>query len=347
MLLPPFELHEPTTVAEAVRLKAELVESDFVAGGTDLLPNYKWSLNARPHVISLARIPDLRHLSPERLGALVTLREIERSSDLAETLPVLPATAAEVASPLIRNSGTLGGNLLLENRCFFFNQGFGWRESKGFCKKADGDACLVVPQKETCYATFSADLPAPLIALDATYLLAGAAGTREVKARDFYVPDGIRRNVKRLDEILTEVRLPRAAQSYRAGYKKLRQRASWDFPELGVAAALRLDGDRLADVRLVANALETVPVVLDHLAEDAIGHALTDDQIESIARAVEDRVRPVKNTSLPPSYRKAMSRVFTRQILRELRDGRAVSPGPHRDALVAVGPTRRDGNGGG
>lgn len=329
MLLPPFELHEPATVAEAVRLKAEHPDSDWVAGGTDLLPNYKWALNARKHVISLARIAELRTLSEERLGALVTLRELERSDVLQRKLPVLASTAAEIASPLIRNSATLGGNLLLENRCFFFNQSWLWRESKGFCMKADGDACLVVPQKEKCYATFSADLPAPLITLGAELTLASAGGTRAVKASDFYAGDGIARNVKKPGELLVDVRIPRAAQAFRAGYKKLRPRGSWDFPEMGMAAALRFDGTKLAEGHLVANALETVPVVLDRLLEPLLGKALTDEAIGNVAAQVEGAVQPVKNTALPPSYRKAMTRPFTRRLLTELRDGKPVSPGPH------------------
>lgn len=339
--MPPFEAYHPTTVAEAVRLKLEHPDSDWIAGGTDLLPNYKWALNVRKHVISLANVKELHHVSAERIGAMVTLREIERNAELKHALPVLPATAAEIASPLIRNSGTLGGNLLLENRCFFFNQGYQWRESKGFCKKADGDACLVVPQKEKCYATFSADLPAPLIALRATYVLAGPGGVREVPAAKFYLGDGMERNVKRPNELLVEVKIPHDARSLRAGYKKLRQRGSWDFPEMGMAAAIRMDGGTLKEIRLVANALETVPTVLDDLARPLLGTAMDDGAIEKVAREVEQNVRPVKNTSLPPSYRKAMTRVFTKRLLRELRDGVSVVPGPHHYSLVAA---RENGN---
>ncbi|HLE98239.1 MAG TPA: FAD binding domain-containing protein, partial [Candidatus Thermoplasmatota archaeon] len=190
---------------------------------------------------------------------------------LREALPVLPTTAAMIASPLLRASGTLGGNLCLDTRCYYFNQGFSWRESKGFCLKADGDVCLVVPQKEKCYATFSADLPAPLIALGARVHLAGPDGAREMPLKDFYRGDGIERNVRRPDEIVTFVDLPPSARRLRAAYTKLRLRESWDFPELGIAVALRLDGDRLAECHIVANALETTPRVLDDVAAPHLG----------------------------------------------------------------------------
>lgn len=334
MLLPPFQIHLPTTVEEAVRLKAEHPESDWLAGGTDLLPNYKWGLNARKHVISLANVEGLREITPTRIGALVTLTQLEKSTLLGTTLPIIPKTARQIASPLLRNSGTLGGNLMLENRCFFFNQTYMWRESKGFCMKADGDACLVVPQKDRCYATFSADLPAALIALDATITVANADGERVVPLKRFYQceeahaagagraqhqPDGIARYAMEHGDLIVGVNVPEEAQQWRATYHKLRLRDSFDFPELGVAAAVKLRGGNLDGFRLVANALETAPVVLDRLGERHLGNPLSDEAIADIAQAAEAEVRPVKNTNLPPSYRKAMTRVFVKRALEELR----------------------------
>jgi 4-hydroxybenzoyl-CoA reductase subunit beta len=309
MLLPPFHLHEPRTVAEAVRLKAEHPESDWVAGGTDLLPNYKWMLNTRPHVISLHKVDELRQADARRLGAVATLTRLSEDAQLWQALPVVAYTAGLIASPLIRNSGTLGGNLLLENRCFFFNQSYPWREGINFCLKASGTACHVVPQETKCYSTFSADLPAPLIALGAEFELASAGGTRRIPASRFYKNDGIDRHDKRPDELLTFVHLPQDATAFRASYQKLRQRDSWDFPELGVAVALKLEGDILTEFHLVANALECAPVVLDHLGDGYLDGPLTDEAVDKIAAQVEANVRPVKNTNLSPSYRKKMARV--------------------------------------
>lgn len=322
MLLPPFELHEPRSLKEVIELKARHPESDLLAGGTDLLPNYKWGLNTRPHVISLARVDEMRELSATRLGALVTLRAIETSSLLASALPILPGTARQIATPLLRNAGTLGGNLMLENRCFFFNQTYLWRKSIGFCLKADGMQCHVVPQKEKCYATFCADLPASLMVLGATMDLASPSGRRTIPLREVYNgTDGIKRLSKRPDEIVVGVDIPREATSWRATYKKLRLRDSFDFPELGVAAAIRFDGHNVAGFRLVANALEHVPVVLDDLGAPLLGRPLSDEGIATVAIEAERRVRPVKNTNLPPSYRKAMTRVFVQRALHELGSG--------------------------
>lgn len=320
MLLPPFQLHEPSTIQEAAKLRATYPESDFLSGGTDLLPNYKWMLNPKPHVISLHRVEGLRSLSPTKIGAGVTLSQLADDATVQRELPVLARTARLIASPLIRNSGTVGGNLLLDNRCFFYNQSPVWRESINFCLKATGTQCHVVPQKDKCYATFSADLPAPLIALGAEYELVGSDGSRRVKAADFYQNDGIARHVKRADEMLAFVHVPAAARGLRASYEKLRQRESWDFPELGIACAVRLMGTTLREFHLVANALEMAPKVLDALGTKFVGTEFTDATIQEIAAAVEEHVRPVKNTNLSPSYRKRMSRVFAERAMRAARD---------------------------
>ncbi len=106
MLLPPFELHEPATIREAVEARARFPDSDWLAGGTDLLPNYKWQLNTRPHVISLHRVAELRTISATRIGALATLTEIHEDRALQRSVPVIPHTAGLIASPLLRNGGT-------------------------------------------------------------------------------------------------------------------------------------------------------------------------------------------------------------------------------------------------
>ena len=325
MLLPPFQLHQPTTLEDAARLRAEFPESDFLSGGTDLLPNYKWMLNTKPHVISLHAIEELRTLTPDRIGASVTLTRLATDPAIRSELPVLAHTAGLIASPLIRNSGTVGGNLLLDNRCFFYNQAYTWRESINFCLKASGDACHVVPQKEKCYATFSADLPGPLIALGAEFELVGATGRRRVKAAEFYKNDGIDRHNKRPGELLAFVHLPSTAKQLRASYEKLRQRESWDFPELGMACAIRLEGQKLKEFHFVANAIEMAPKVLDELGKSHLGAAFSDEVIQTIAQAVEENVRPVKNTNLSPSYRKRMCRVFAERAMRSAREGRVVT----------------------
>ena len=177
MILPPFELHRPRSVDEAIGIASGLDgDFDYVAGGTDLLQNYKNRLNRKGHLVSLADLPEMRGISATRIGALERLADIERSPVILDRLPGVARAASQIASPLVRESGTVWGNILVETRCFYFNQSFFWRQSKGFCLKADGDACLVVPQKEICYAAYSGDIAPVLLALDAAFALRGPGG---------------------------------------------------------------------------------------------------------------------------------------------------------------------------
>ena len=247
MHLDPFELHRPTSLDATVALASDLAgRFDYLAGGTDLLPNYKMHLNLRPHLIALDSVPELQGHSVERLGAMERLAELERDPTIRDAYPGLADALGEVATPLVRASGTVGGNLLVETRCFFFNQSYFWRASLGFCLKADGDRCHVVPQKERCYATFSGDLAPALLALDAEVEVAGAAGRRRMPLAALYDAegDGIKRTKLAAGDVIVAVHLPRSARGLKGRYKKLRVRPSYDFPELGVASRRQMGGRR-------------------------------------------------------------------------------------------------------
>jgi 4-hydroxybenzoyl-CoA reductase subunit beta len=321
VILPKFEYHQPTDLSAALAIAARCgADFDFVAGGTDLLPNYKQRLNPRGHLISLARVREMAGIEATRIGATVTLTEIAHSRQVRERFPVLAQAAAEVASPLIQNSATLGGNLLVETRCFFFNQFPGWRQSLGYCLKAEGDECWVVPQKSICYATYSGDLAPVLQVLDASLILAGSSGEREVKAAAFYAPDGIAKNVKSRDEIIREVRIPEASAGLRAAYRKLRIRDTIDFPSMGAAVALRLAGRTIETLRISITAIDVVPLPMDEVTAPLAGRELSDTLITEIAGAVEARCRPLRNVPLTPPYRKKMVGVYVRDLLTSLRD---------------------------
>ena len=321
MILPGFELHRPRTVAEALGFaRRHLNDFDYVAGGTDLLQNYKNRLNCRRNLISLTDLgdPALREVSAERIGALATLMEIEESPLLKRDLPAVPATAAVVASPLIRQSASLAGNLLVETRCFWFNQSEFWRDAKGGCMKEGREACLVVPQKETCYATYSGDMAGVLIPLGASVHLEGLEGGRDVRLAAFFQPDGIRKNVTQKGEIITGVTIPKGASRLKAGYRKLRIRDTFDYPSLGVGAALRLEKGRLAELSVCVNAVATTPLTFDDLAADCVGKPFGEVEIGAFADEVMARSQPYKNVPLSPTYRRAMIGVFLKRLLSEL-----------------------------
>ena len=318
MILAPFELHRPESLDDALRLAAELRGSfDWIGGGTDLLQNYKNRLRAKPHLVALDRLPELRGIRGDRIGAMERLADVAVHPIVVERWPGLAEAVTHVASPLVRNSATIGGNLLVETRCFYFNQTFFWRTTKGSCMKAESDVCLVLPQKEICYAAYSGDLAPVLGVLDASIQLAGPDGRREIPLRDFYAGDGIQRNVLAPGEILVSIRLPEEAATLRTGYRKLRARDTLDYPEMGVAAAMRLtSGDRVEVLRAATTAVDTVPHFVDFSAQ------YRGRPIQDVAAAVADemmeRAKPKKNTSMPVGYRKKMVRVFLMRLLDDL-----------------------------
>jgi 4-hydroxybenzoyl-CoA reductase subunit beta len=326
MILPAFRLHRPSTIEEALFIAGNCGNDfDFLAGGTDLVPNYKNRLNPRGNVISLGRVrglaaPFQRADGGFVIGAMARLADLEESEEVRRRLPGLVEGISQIATPLVRRSATLGGNLLVETRCFYFNQSYDWRASKGFCMKADGDVCLVVPQKDICYAIYAGDTAPILMTLGASFVISGYEGERTIPASEFYRPDGIRKNVLARGQILTEIRLPAEASLARCGYMKLRLRDSFDFPDMGVAAALWLEEGRVADLRIAVTAVSMTPVLFPEVTEPARGALISRDLVQALASDIMGRCVPVKNVMFPPSYRKRMVGVFTRRLLSRLAE---------------------------
>ncbi|HEV2316209.1 MAG TPA: FAD binding domain-containing protein [Thermoplasmata archaeon] len=326
MHLDPFELHRPGSVAEVLELARGLGDAfDYVAGGTDLLPNYKMHLHPKAHLVALDRVAELVGFDATRIGAMTRLADLESDARFGRSYPGVLEAVREVATPLVRASGTVGGNLLVETRCFFFNQSEFWRESLGYCLKADGDRCHVVPQKERCYATFSGDLAPALIVLGAEVEIAGPDGVRRLSLEEMYDArgDGIRRHRLRPGELVVAVHVPASARGARAAYRKLRVRPSFDFPELGVAVALWGQGSHVERLEVALGGLETYPRRFPALTGPLAGTELTDSSIDQLAKELCRSVRPVHNTFLDPAYRKRMTEVYARRALRSARDGPA------------------------
>src|SRR5689334_7169172 len=246
MRLPKFEYHVPPTVAEAVRIMGDSGPAgQFVAGGTDLYPNMKRRQQMPKSVISVMRLAELNQISGDgagglRIGASVTLTEICEHAGINRDYPVVAQAARTISTPILRNMGTIGGNLLLDTRCNYYDQNYEWRKGINFCLKKDGDVCWVAPGSSKCWAVQSSDLVPVMVAIGAKFRFVSAAGERMVEARDFYKDDGIDYVNKRPDELLADIHLP-PTNGWRASYQKLRRRGAFDFPVLGVAVFVRYD----------------------------------------------------------------------------------------------------------
>ena len=320
MRLPWFEFHSPRSISEAAKiLAAEGPQAMLIAGGTDLLPNMKRRHQTPATLVSLRQIEALKKAangSGVTLGAAFTLNEIVANAAVREQYAGLWQAAAQVATVHLRNMGTLGGNLCLDTRCNYYNQNYEWRKAIDFCLKKDGEICWVATASKRCVAASSTDCAPALMALGATVTLVSSRDERTLSLENLYNNDGIDYLKRRPDEILTEVSIP---SGWKSTYWKLRRRGAFDFPVLGVGAAIRFSGDTVEEARVALGAVASRPFLVEKASEFLKGKKLTDEVIEGAARLVASRAKPMDNADLDLYWRKDVSAQFAAYALRELR----------------------------
>jgi 4-hydroxybenzoyl-CoA reductase subunit beta len=323
MRLPPFTYLAPRTVGDAVRLLAEHgPKAMVVAGGTDLYPNMKRRQFEPQVLVGLGGIADLRGIGGRpgnglTIGPTATLTAVSRHADVLRHYEALATAAGLVSSPQLRNMGTIGGNVCVDTRCNYYNQSYQWRKAIGFCMKKDGDICLVAPGSSRCWAVSSSDTAPVLWSLGARVRLVGPTGERTIPLSALYQDDGIEYLSKHSDEVLAEILLP-PADGWRSAYLKLRRRGSFDFPVLGVAVALRMEGAVVREARIVLGAVAPLPREVRPAAEALVGERLSPELITRVADLAAGPAKPLDNTDYAHYYRKKMTRVFVTRALRHL-----------------------------
>jgi 4-hydroxybenzoyl-CoA reductase subunit beta len=306
-----------------VRLLAEHgAQAMVVAGGTDLYPNMKRRQFEPAVLVGLRAIRELGAIAGDArrglvIGAGATLSRVAGHPEIATQYPALARAAGVVSTPQLRNMGTLGGNVCVDTRCNYYNQSYEWRQAIGFCMKKDGDVCLVAPGSPRCWAVSSSDTAPVLWSLGAEVTLVGPAGERRIPIAALYRDDGIRYLQKAPEEIVTEIRLP-PVDGWRATYWKLRRRGAFDFPVLGAAVAVRMDGDVCRDARVVLGAVASTPREAPEAVQALVGERLTPEVNARAADAAARPAKPLDNTDLVYHYRKRMARVYVARALREL-----------------------------
>lgn len=324
MRLPKFEYHVPQTIAEAVRIMGDAGPAgQFVAGGTDLYPNMKRRQQMPKTVISVMRLAELNQITGDgaqglRIGASVILTDICEHPIINRDYPVVAHAARTISTPILRNMGTIGGNLLLDTRCNYYDQNYEWRRGINFCLKKDGDVCWVAPGSSKCWAVQSSDLVPVMVAIGAKLRLASTLGERVIDAAGFYNDDGIEYLRKRPDELLVDIQLP-PTNGWRASYQKLRRRGAFDFPVLGVAAWVNMDHGSVQDAKVVLGGIAPAPVEIEEAKHALIGKPLVDEQINAAAEAAYIKARPLDNTDFVYQWRKQMARQYTLRALRDLQ----------------------------
>ena len=321
--LPEFEYLVPRTVGDAVKYLADRgPEAMLVAGGTDLFPNMKRRQFEPKVLVGLRGLRELRGVRGDARGGLTigagtTLSAVAGDPHLAGGYAAVATAAGLVSSPQLRNMGTIGGNVCVDTRCNYYNQSYEWRKAVGFCMKKDGDICLVAPGSPRCWAVSSSDTAPVFWALGASARLVGPAGERTIPVAALFRDDGIAYLAKRPDEILTDLVLP-PADGLRSVYLKLRRRGSFDFPVLGVAAALRMEGNVVGEARIVLGAVASQPREATAASAVLTGRRLTAETITAAAEAAAGPSRPLDNTDFTHPYRKRLTRVYVARALARL-----------------------------
>ena len=330
--LPAFELRRPASLGEAVAALAEAgPRAMVIAGGTDLLPNMKHELFTPAVVVSLDRVPGLAGIREEEdgtlvIGAMTTIADVAGSEVVRLRAPALAQAASLVSGPQLRRMGTIGGNVLLDTRCQWYNQSYFWRSAVGFCLKKDGTECHVVPGGTRCVAASANDTAPPLMTLGARLEIEGPAGRRMAEINGFYVADGTRNHRLASGEILVAVHIPPVPAGHRGAYGKLRERGSIDFPLLGVAVRLDLaEGGIVERADLVLTALAARPTRVKVAAEMLPGRRIgTADFTTTVGRVADAAYRQCHTLANLPGdawWRREVIPVYVRRTLEAAAQG--------------------------
>ena len=324
-MLPSFSYVRPTSLDEALR---HLAGSDarVHAGGTDLIGCLREGVFPASMVVSLSGIPSLRGLAetPEGLaiGALTTLSEVAASPIVREHYTALAEAASQVASPQLRNQGTLGGNLCQKPRCWYYRGDFA-------CLRKGGDLCYALAGENEyhavaaggpCHIVHPSDTAPALVALGALAHVVSAKGSRTIPLDRFFLlpsQDLTRETVLEPGEILAKVLLPKPAAGLRSTYRKVRARASFDFALVGAAIALQLQGSRIARARVVLSGIAPVPWPAPAVERALTGHTLDAQTIARAAEAATAKLEPLEKNA----YKVPLVRGLLRERLESLAGG--------------------------
>ena len=270
-VMPVFELYQPGSVDDAIRLlERNGADAMVLAGGLDNMDWLKDRLKKPKVVVDLSNIAELRGIKEVNggleIGAMTTLTEVVRHPVVREKYSILMDAAEHVASPQIRNQGTIGGNVSQDTRCWYYRGG--WT-----CYRAGGNICYAdtptavnrehaIFDADRCVAVNPSDTAPALVALDAQMVVRGPKGERVVNAEDYFVGPGVditRMNVLAPNELLVAIRIPSTMAGAQFYFEKVRDRQVWDFPLVNVAAAIKPSGGNIGEARLVVNAVAARP----------------------------------------------------------------------------------------
>jgi 4-hydroxybenzoyl-CoA reductase subunit beta len=323
MRLPKFEYLEPNSIDEVLKVLSETKgDATILAGGTDILPSMKRKSVKPKYVVGLKKLSDTRYIKYKKgdgltIGGITTLREIIESEVIKDRYPIIIDACSRVASNQIRNVGTIGGNICLDNKCMYYNQDHIWWKSREDCFKRGGKQCYVVKRGKSCWALSMADTVPALIALDARIKLINSSGEREIKLEDFYTGEGRSVNNIKEDEILIEIIIPEGNGI--SLFKKLAVRGAIDFAIVNTGVKMSMSDGRCKDIRIVVNAVSPSPERLRNTEEFLKDKKLDDVTIEEASDKATKEIKYVTDMFGNSSwYRRRMIKVLISRSIKEI-----------------------------
>lgn len=296
------------TVEDAVQQIQLNKNAIFVAGGTDLYVNKQQGNVEADYFIDLSQIESLQSISKHaekiEIGAMLKLEKLIKNEEIITHFPALKDAALSVATPVIRKTATIGGNILCENRCSFYNQSEWWREAVGYCLKCNGDICIATGGKKKCFSKFVSDTAPVLIALRANVNIIDKNGKRTVPLENLYTGDGVNSVSLTKQTLLKSIEIPIGTS--KVIFKKLRPRKTLDFTSLTTAVSF----DNQSNLRIVIGGVDPKPVVVE-------GN-LKNFELGLLLKMAYKKPRVVENDYYPRTYRKEMIQVFIEQSIKEL-----------------------------
>ncbi len=323
MSLPNFEVLIPSDLGEALTFLSENSrQTKIIAGGTDLIPSLKQRLFEPQYLLDIKSLEELHGIQTlvdgsVRIGALTTIEFLARDPFIRKEFLVLHEAASTVAGPNLRNVGTIGGNICLDTRCYWYNQSYFWRQSCNFCIKKDGTLCHVAPGSKQCWAVYSGDTAAALLTLDAKIVLRSAFAEKILPLSEFFVNDGLVKNRMQPDQILESIVIPAAARGYDGTYEKFRLRGSVDYPLAGMAIALKQSNGYLQDLRISLTAVNPLPILVKHPMQywpKGVKKSKA-EFVEEVQRLTLRTAKPLKTSASTMEYRRHMIGVMVKRAL--------------------------------
>jgi len=323
MRLPRFEYLEPGTIEEACSLLLQ-EETKLIAGGTDLLVAMKQKSLTPRALVSIKRIPNLNCIDYKegeglRIGALTTLHTIETSSIIKDRFGLLAQAASSVGTLQVSNMATLGGNLCLDSRCFYYNQSHLWKQSRPACYKDGGSVCHVAKGSDRCLALFVADTVPALIALGAEVRIAGQDGEKQIALEKFYTGRGEKVNLLQPGQVLTQIWVPNPPPHTGGVYLKYSLRESIDFAVAGAAVVITLKpGDGVcSDARIVFGSVDSNPIRVVEAEGVMRGRNVNDKLVEDVEKVVLKEIRPITHMGIPAGYKRRIIGTLTKRAVRQ------------------------------